>query len=79
ATQEIASHAEQTAKAAQDSATSTNSGHALVVDTKGSINNLANEVNEAGNVISELNKHAQEISTVLATIQGIAEQTNLLA
>ncbi|MCZ8488406.1 hypothetical protein O9992_17455 [Vibrio lentus] len=45
ATQEIASHAEQTAKAAQDSATSTNSGHALVVDTKGSINNLANEVN----------------------------------
>lgn len=79
ATQEIASHAEQTAKAAQDSAASTNSGHALVVDTKGSINNLANEVNEAGSVISDLNKHAQEISTVLATIQGIAEQTNLLA
>ncbi len=79
ATQEIASHAEQTAKAAQDSATSTNNGHTLVVDTKGSINSLANEVNEAGNVISDLNKHAQEISTVLATIQGIAEQTNLLA
>ncbi|MGR5176564.1 methyl-accepting chemotaxis protein [Vibrio mediterranei] len=79
ATQEIASHAEQTAKAAQDSATSTNNGHVLVMETKSSINSLANEVNEAGNVISELNQHAQEISTVLATIQGIAEQTNLLA
>ncbi|GAA5644881.1 methyl-accepting chemotaxis protein [Vibrio proteolyticus] len=79
ATQEIASHAEQTAKAAQDSSHSTQNGHDLVVNTKGSINNLANEVNEASNVIRELNQHAQDISTVLSTIQGIAEQTNLLA
>lgn len=79
ATQEIASHAEQTARAAQDSATSTNNGHALVIHTKGSINNLAKSVSEASGVIAALNQHAQEISTVLATIQGIAEQTNLLA
>lgn len=79
ATQEIASHAEQTAQAAQDSATSTNNGHALVIQTKGSINDLASSVNEASTVIAALNQHAQEISTVLATIQGIAEQTNLLA
>ncbi|MGY2574661.1 methyl-accepting chemotaxis protein [Vibrio sp. C8] len=79
ATQEIASHAEQTAQAAQDSAISTNNGHDLVIQTKGSINSLANSVSEASTVISALNKHALEISTVLATIQGIAEQTNLLA
>ncbi|MEZ8104533.1 methyl-accepting chemotaxis protein [Vibrio cortegadensis] len=79
ATREIASHAEQTAQAAQNSSTSTNEGHTLVLHTKGSINNLANEVNEASSVISELQQHAQEINTVLSTIQGIAEQTNLLA
>ena len=79
ATQEIASHAEQTAQSAQDSSVSTQSGHDLVVNTKDSINNLANEVSEASSVISELNQHAQEISTVLSTIQEIAEQTNLLA
>ncbi|EKO3961899.1 methyl-accepting chemotaxis protein [Vibrio fluvialis] len=79
ATQEIASHAEQTAHAAQDSSTSTNNGRTLVLNTKASINNLANEVSQASDVISVLNQHAQDISTVLATIQGIAEQTNLLA
>ncbi len=79
ATREIASHAEQTAQAAQNSSSSTQKGHSLVVDTKASINSLANEVSEASNVISELQQHSQEINTVLATIQGIAEQTNLLA
>lgn len=79
ATHEIASHAEQTAEAAQHSSSSTQKGHSLVIETKASINNLANEVNEAGMVISELQQHSQEINTVLATIQGIAEQTNLLA
>lgn len=79
ATQEIASHAEQTALSAQDSASSANHGRTLVLNTKASIHNLAQEVSQASSVISELNQHAQEISTVLATIQGIAEQTNLLA
>ena len=79
ATREIASNAEQTANAAQGSTESTNNGQSLVQRTKGSINNLAIELNEASSVISDLDRHAQEISTVLSTIQGIAEQTNLLA
>lgn len=79
ATREIASHAEQTANAAQDSTASTNNGQSLVQRTKGSINSLATELAEASTVICELERHAQEISTVLSTIQGIAEQTNLLA
>ncbi len=79
ATQEIASHAEQTANAAQGSSETTNQGHTLVLDTKQSINTLAAELTQASSVVAELDLHAQEISTVLATIQGIAEQTNLLA
>ncbi|CAM2994184.1 methyl-accepting chemotaxis protein [Moritella viscosa] len=79
ATLEIASHAEQTARAAQDSTGSTNEGRQLVLNSKNSINNLASEVSGASKVIGDLNQHAQEISTILATIQGIAQQTNLLA
>ncbi|WP_211315202.1 methyl-accepting chemotaxis protein [Photobacterium lipolyticum] len=79
ATQEIASHAEQTARVAQDSTAHTNSGRELVIQSRASINNLAEEVNQATDVISELNEHAQGINSILSTIQGIAEQTNLLA
>ncbi|RQW64932.1 methyl-accepting chemotaxis protein [Vibrio viridaestus] len=79
ATQEIASHAEQTASAAQGSAQTTEDGRNRVMDTKASIDRLAQELQQAGVVVSELDHHAQEISSVLATIQGIAEQTNLLA
>ena len=79
ATQEIASHAERTASAAQDSTSHTNSGRDLVIQSRHSISNLANEVNEASSVISQLNEHAQGINSILSTIQGIAEQTNLLA
>ncbi|UPQ88915.1 methyl-accepting chemotaxis protein [Vibrio sinaloensis] len=79
ATQEIASHAERTAQAAQDSTSSTDNGHQLVEQTKGSINKLASELQSASDVVGELERHGQEISTVLSTIQDIAEQTNLLA
>ncbi len=79
ATQEIASHAEQTAQSSQESATNTHNGYELVTETKSSIEDLNNELTEASQVISELAQHADNISTVLATIQGIAEQTNLLA
>jgi len=44
-----------------------------------SINALAKEVMDVSGVITDLDKHAQEISSILATISGIAEQTNLLA
>ena len=79
ATAEIASHAEQTAQSAQDSAKNTENGRTVVLENKNSIHRLAEELDEASNVVGELNRHSQEISTVLATIQGIAEQTNLLA
>lgn len=79
ATTEIASHADNTAQAALSSTENTQSGHQLVVQTKESIHSLANEMNEANQVISDLDSYANDISKVLATIREIAEQTNLLA
>ncbi|MFC3914710.1 methyl-accepting chemotaxis protein [Pseudaeromonas sharmana] len=79
ATQEIAHNAENTATAAQQSTSSSAEGRNLVNKTRGSITSLANEVGETTEVIAELSRHANDISSVLATIQGIAEQTNLLA
>ncbi|MGL6452640.1 methyl-accepting chemotaxis protein [Aeromonas veronii] len=79
ATQEIANNTENTATAAHQSAKGSEDGKRLVNQTRQSINGLASEVTQATDVISELNRHAQNISSILATIQGIAEQTNLLA
>ena len=79
ATQEIAGNAESTATAAQQSSNSSQQGQRLVNNTRQSINLLANEVTQATDVIGELSRHANAISSVLSTIQGIAEQTNLLA
>jgi methyl-accepting chemotaxis protein len=79
ATQEIASHAEHTASTAQASTESTDNGRAVVENTKISITRLSDELKQASTIVAELDKHSQEISTVLSTIQGIAEQTNLLA
>jgi methyl-accepting chemotaxis protein len=79
ATQEISGNAEQTAAAAQQSTVSCEQGKNLVNKTRQSINHLAGEVAQATNVIGELSRHAQAISSILSTIQGIAEQTNLLA
>ena len=79
ATLEIAHNAEHTAAAALQSSSSSQHGRQLVNQTHGSIASLANEVGEATTVIAELSQHANEISSVLSTIQGIAEQTNLLA
>lgn len=79
ATQDISSNAEQTAKAAQESTNSTINGQKMVDNTRTSIYSLAKELEIAGDVVSDLSRHAQEISSVLSTIQEIAEQTNLLA
>ncbi|WP_198781439.1 methyl-accepting chemotaxis protein [Shewanella putrefaciens] len=79
ATNEIAANAENTATAAQQSAASSLQGKELVNKTRSSINSLADEVAQATDVIEDLSRHAQSISSILATIQGIAEQTNLLA
>lgn len=79
ATEEIASNAEHTAQTAQNAVSLSNHGQKQVMQSQQSIRNLANEVDTAGRIISELNEHSQKINSILLTISGIAEQTNLLA
>lgn len=79
ATQEIAGNADHTAQNAGEAVTACVHGSDQVSQTQGSIQNLAQEVQVATDVIQELEAHGKHINTILATIQNIAEQTNLLA
>ncbi|CAH6927814.1 Methyl-accepting chemotaxis protein [Vibrio chagasii] len=76
---EVASHAELTASASQASATACNDGQEVIQQNRDAITRLATQVEDAANVIRELENNAQSINQILSTIQGIAEQTNLLA
>lgn len=44
-----------------------------------SINHLANKLNDANQVVTQLNNQAQGIAGIVSTIDDIADQTNLLA
>lgn len=79
ATAEIANNAENTAKNATQSVQLGEDGYAQMQQSKQSIDQLEQELTGAVGIISELEVHANEISTILSTIRGIAEQTNLLA
>ncbi|KLV06569.1 chemotaxis protein [Photobacterium aquae] len=76
---EVASHAEMTASAAQASTSSCEEGQQVIGQNREAITQLANQVQDAANVIHKLESNAQDINQILSTIQGIAEQTNLLA
>ncbi|KZX55713.1 chemotaxis protein [Vibrio sp. HI00D65] len=76
---EVASHAELTASASQASASACNDGQNVIQQNRDAITGLATQVEDAANVIRELENNAQSINQILSTIQGIAEQTNLLA
>lgn len=79
ATQEIAGNADHTAQNSTEAVTACVHGGQQVVQTQSSIQNLAQEVQVATDVIQELEAHGNSITTILSTIQDIAEQTNLLA
>ncbi|MDO6708865.1 methyl-accepting chemotaxis protein [Photobacterium sp. 1_MG-2023] len=79
ATQEIAGNADNTARTSTDTVKAAEHGAEQVEQSQSSTTSLAGEVETATDVISELNHHAQSITTILSTIQNIAEQTNLLA
>lgn len=76
---EVAAHANESAQIAKASGESSQQGLAEVSKTNSNMQSLANEIQGATQVISELDSHAQNINSILSTIQGIAEQTNLLA
>ncbi len=79
ATQEIAGNADHTAQNSSEAVGACEHGTDQVTQTQSSIQNLAQEVQIATNVILELEEHGNSINAILSNIQGIAEQTNLLA
>lgn len=79
ATQEIANNASNTAAGSDNAVSLSTNGQVQVKKSQESIQRLSAEMQQTMSTISELNKHAQEISSILSTISDIAEQTNLLA
>ncbi len=73
---ESASSAEQAASTASEVATE---GASIVETTTDSIQKLATNVEDAVNIIQELEATSENIGSVVGVINSIAEQTNLLA
>jgi methyl-accepting chemotaxis protein len=77
--QEIARNAASAAEAAEQADKETFQSRQVVVQTKQSINLLADEVEKATQVIHQLELDSDNIGTILDVIRDIADQTNLLA
>lgn len=77
--QEVARSAAAAAQAASTASGRTREGQDIVQETITSMQSLANDVEQAGQVISRLRSESENIGSVLDVIRGIAEQTNLLA
>ncbi|MCP5325811.1 MAG: methyl-accepting chemotaxis protein [Oceanospirillaceae bacterium] len=77
--QNIAQNASSAASAAREADNEAKSGRSVVTQSVESINDLANEVERAAEVIRKLESDAENVGTILDVIKGIAEQTNLLA
>jgi methyl-accepting chemotaxis protein len=76
---EVAKNTGAAAEAAQNADAAASDGRQVVNKTIEVIDNLAREVQQAGEVINRLEQDSEAIGGVLDVIRGIAEQTNLLA
>ncbi|GAB6043899.1 methyl-accepting chemotaxis protein [Endothiovibrio diazotrophicus] len=76
---EVANSASSAAGSAEEAHGASVDGRQVVKRTIDTINGLAGEVEQAAEVIHQLESDSENIGTVLDVIRGIAEQTNLLA
>lgn len=77
--QEIARYASESSHTIEAANAVSDEGYVVVKQSMSVINELATELQKAGEVIATLEKDSQHIGGVLDVIKGIAEQTNLLA
>ncbi len=77
--QDISHNTEAAAKKAESTNLSAQQGRSEVESTVVQINHLSDSLGNASDVVSQLEKDAETIGSVLDVIRGIAEQTNLLA
>ncbi len=77
--QEVANNASQASAYAGEASQQANDGKSVVKETIDAIGFLSQKVENAAEVIKQLEKHSVSIGTVIDVIKSIAEQTNLLA
>jgi methyl-accepting chemotaxis protein len=77
--QEVARNANDASVGAKDADQHSRKGDRIVTETINAINLLANDVQKASDITTELADESLNIGSVLDVIKGIAEQTNLLA
>ncbi len=77
--QEVANNAQLTSESATQANAEVNNSKQVVGRTMEAIHTLADDVEQASEVIRKLNEDSDRISSVVSVISGIAEQTNLLA
>ncbi|MGF1719069.1 methyl-accepting chemotaxis protein [Vibrio kyushuensis] len=78
-TQDIANNAEHAADVTVKTEKISEEGEKLAVTCKTSITQLAEQVQSATEIISNLEQNSSQIHGIVATIKSISEQTNLLA
>ncbi|WP_240621664.1 methyl-accepting chemotaxis protein [Aeromonas rivipollensis] len=76
---EVGQHAAQAAEAADSALNLARHGRQVVAQTRETISQLADEMVETVQAVSQLEQETQQIGSVLDVIRGVAEQTNLLA
>jgi methyl-accepting chemotaxis protein len=79
AVQEVASNTTHAADAAAQANNEAVNGREVTKRAMNSIDSLANQLEGAASVMSQLQADSDKVGQVLAVIKGIAEQTNLLA
>ncbi|MCG8613597.1 MAG: methyl-accepting chemotaxis protein [Pseudomonadales bacterium] len=79
AANEIADRALETQQISSVAADKTHQGAQLVSESKGAIDQLSGQVNQASERVQMLNRDSHEIEDATSTIRTIADQTNLLA
>lgn len=77
--QEVARTAAGAADAARNADNEAKAGKQVVLDTMGSIDSLAGEVEKAAQTLTNLETDISNIGAIVDVIRGITEQTNLLA
>lgn len=76
---QVATSASDTAAAAEKAAEEGGKGMQIAKENTQYMAQLTEQIDQTTITINQLDSQAQQINTILSTIQGIAEQTNLLA
>ena len=77
--QEVSKNIVDTSNSADDAYQETNNGKSKVSDAVTSVDTLVKQMQQAKEVLDQLDKDSDDVSKVLEVIRGVAEQTNLLA